>query len=83
MTPYRTLNVNWSYLCKQNVIIYASISNVTGFKQQYGYNYASFANDEGFYESVPVIPDATRFYFIGCFITLTKSGEANQLDKLE
>lgn len=83
MTPYRTLNVNWSFLYRQNVIIYASISNVTGFKQQYGYNYASFANDEGFYESVPVIPDAKRFYFIGCFITLTKSGEANQLDKLE
>ena len=83
MIPYRTLNVNWSYLCKQNVIIYASISNVTGFKQQYGYKYASFANEEGLYESVPVIPDAKRFYFIGCFITLTKSGEANQLDKLE
>lgn len=83
MTPYRTLNVNWSFLYRQNVIIYASISNVTGFKQEYGYNYASFANDEGFYESVPVIPDAKRFYFIGCFITLTKRGEANQLDKLE
>lgn len=83
MTPYRTLNVNWSFLFRQNVIIYASISNLTGFKQEYGYNYASFANDEGFYESVPVIPDAKRFYFIGCFITLTKRGEANQLDKLE
>ncbi|MBE9511223.1 MAG: TonB-dependent receptor [Bacteroidetes bacterium] len=83
MTPYRTLNVNWSFLCRQNVIIYASISNVTGFKQEYGYNYASFANDEGFYESVPIISDAKRFYFIGCFITLTKRGEANQLDKLE
>ncbi len=83
MTPYRTLNVNWSFLYRQNVIIYASISNVTGFKQEYGYNYASFANDEGFYESVPVIPDAKRFYFIGCFITLTKMGEANQLNKLE
>lgn len=83
MTPYRILNVNWSYLFRQNVIIYAAISNVPGFKQEYGYNYASFANDEGLYERVPVVPDAKRFYFIGCFITLTKSGEANQLDKLE
>ncbi|MCD4770399.1 MAG: TonB-dependent receptor [Bacteroidales bacterium] len=83
MTPYRTLNMNWSFLCRQNIIIYASISNVPGFKQEYGYTYASFANDEGFYESVPVIPDAKRFYFIGCFITLTERGRANQLDKLE
>ena len=83
MTPYRTLNVNWSFLYRQNVIIYASISNLPGFKQEYGYNYASFANDEGFYESIPVIPAAKRFYFIGCFITLTRRGEANQLDKLE
>ena len=83
MTPYRTLNVNWSFLYRQNVIIYASISNLTGFKQEYGYNYASFANDEGFYESIPVIPAAKRFYFIGCFITLTRRGEANQLEKLE
>jgi hypothetical protein len=83
MTPYRTLNVNWSFLYRQNIIIYAAISNVPGFKQEYGYNYSSLPNDEGFFESVPILPDAKRFYFIGCFITLTKSGEANQMDKLE
>ena len=83
MTPYRTINLNWSFLFRQNVIIYASVTNVPGFKQEYGYNYGSFPNSEGVYERVPVVPGANRFYFIGCFITLTRKGEANQLDKLE
>jgi len=79
---YQSLNVNWSYLLKQHVIIYASVSNLLGSEQQYGYKYASIPDDEGIYQSTPIMPGARRWFLIGCFITLSKNKEINQLDKI-
>lgn len=82
LTPYRTLNVSWSYLYRQNVIFHFSISNVPGFKNEFGYTYAQQPDDVGVYQGNPILPAADRFFFIGCFITLSKKGEMNQLDKI-
>lgn len=79
---YQSLNVNWSYLLKQHVIIYASVSNLLGSEQQYGYKYASIPDEEGIYRSAPIMPGAKRWFLIGCFITLSKNKEINQLDKI-
>ena len=79
---YHSLNVNWSYLLKQHVIIYASVSNLLGSEQQYGYKYASIPDEEGIYQSAPIMPGAKRWFLIGCFITLSKNKEINQLDKI-
>jgi len=79
---YQSLNVNWSYLLKQHVIIYATVSNVLGSEQQYGYEYTSIPDEEGVYRSAPIIPGAKRWFLIGCFITLSKNKEINQLDKI-
>ncbi len=79
---YQSLNVNWSYLLKQHVIIYATVSNLLGSEQQYGYKYASIPDDEGVYRSAPIMPGAKRLFLIGCFITLSKNKEINQLDKI-
>jgi len=80
--PYQSLDVNWSYLHRQNVIFYFSVSNVLGFEQQFGYEYATIADGDGVYHSAPKLPGAKRFFVLGCFITLSKSGNINQLDKI-
>jgi len=80
--PYQTLDANWSFLYRQNIIIYASVSNVLGFKQQFGYSYSKTPNENGVYSSSPILPGAKRFYLIACFITLSRKGDVNQLDKI-
>ncbi len=79
---YQSLNMNWSYLMKQNVIFYLSVSNLLGQEQQFGYKYASRPDETGVYQSAPLLPTAKRWILIGCFITLSKKGEINQLDKI-
>lgn len=80
---YRSVDVSWSFLFRQNIIMYAAVTNVFGFKQGYGYSYASIPDQEGYYRSAPITPGADRFYIVACFITLTKKGNANQMDKIE
>lgn len=77
-----SLDLNWSFLYRENIIIYASATNVLGFEQIYGYTYDVVPNSDGFYDRTPILPAAKSFFFVGCFLTLTKSGEKNQLDKI-
>ncbi len=79
---YQSLNVNWSYLLKQHVIIYASVSNLLGTEQQFGYKYGSIPDENGVYRSAPILPGAKRWFLLGCFITLSKDKKINQLDKI-
>jgi hypothetical protein len=81
--PYRSVDVSWSFLYRQNIIFYAAVTNIFGFNQGYGNSYASTPNSEGVYRSAPITSGADRFFLVACFITLTKKGEANQLDKIE
>jgi len=81
--PYRSVDVSWSFLYRQNIIIYAAVTNIFGFEQGYGYSFASSKNSDGVYRSSPIIPGADRFFLVACFITLTRKGEANQIDKIE
>jgi hypothetical protein len=80
--PYHSLNMNWSLLLKQNVILYFTVSNILGYEQQFGHDYASTPGPDGIYQSKPVLPGAKRWILLGCFITLSKNGEINQLDKI-
>ncbi len=55
-------------LGKQNaktfIVLFASVTNVLGANQVYGYNYSyNGLNKE------PIEPPAKRFYFIGCFLS--------------
>ena len=81
--PYRSVDVSWSFLYRQNIIIYAAVTNIFGFKQGYGYAYASSMDSEGIFRSSPIIPGADRFFLVACFITLTRKGQANQMDKID
>jgi hypothetical protein len=49
---------------KSFIVLFASVNNILGTEQVYGYNY-SFS---GTIKS-PITPPAKRFYFIGCFIS--------------
>lgn len=82
-TPaYHDLSVNFSYLYRSNVIIHASVTNVLGVDNIFGYEYASEPNQEGIYESQPIKQMAPRFIFLGVFITLSKNKAVNQMPNL-
>jgi hypothetical protein len=83
MLPYRSLDVSWSFLYRQNIIIYAAVTNVAGFKNEFGRTYSSNPDASGNYQSDAVQPASNQFFVVGCFITLTRKGSANQLDKIE
>ncbi len=69
--PYHTLGLSAYYVpsvgktnAKTNTVLFASVSNVLGYNLVYGYNY-SF---NGQYKQA-VTPPATRFYFVGAFLS--------------
>ncbi|HTD94814.1 MAG TPA: TonB-dependent receptor [Chitinophagaceae bacterium] len=49
---------------KSFIVLFASVNNVLGNNQVYGYSYSY----DGSIKS-PILPPAKRFYFIGCFIS--------------
>ncbi len=83
MLPYRSLDLSWSFLYRQNIIFYGAVTNVAGFKNEYGRTYASTPDVSGYYQSAAIQPSSDRFFVLGCLITLTRKGSANQLDKIE
>ncbi len=83
MLPYRTLDLSWSFLYRKNIIIYGAVTNLPGFKNEFGRRYATSTDAGGNYPSVAIEPSSNRFYVLACFITLTRKGDANQLDKIE
>jgi len=49
---------------KTFIVLFASVTNILGQNQVYGYNYSfNGLNKE------PILPPAKRFYFIGCFLS--------------
>jgi len=83
MLPYRSLDLSWSFLYRKNIIFYGAVTNVMGFKNEFGRRYASTSDVNGNYSSAAIQPSSSRFYVVACFITLTRKGIANQLDKIE
>jgi hypothetical protein len=81
-SAFRSINLNWSYLYRQDVIFHASVNNVFGFENVFGEVFSSSANGEGIYESAPIVQGAPRFFFVGCFLTFSRNKELNQLDKI-
>jgi vitamin B12 transporter len=68
---YNSLNFSAEYVpsigrqnAKTNIVLFASMTNVLGANQVYGYNYSY----NGLYKEA-VTPPSKRFYFIGCFLS--------------
>ena len=49
---------------KTFIVLFASVNNLLGQKQIYGYNYSYDGMNKQ-----PILPTAPRFYFIGCFLS--------------
>ena len=76
------LSINWAYLISQQKILYFSATNILGFKNVFGYNYATTPNANGAFNRQAIIPSSDRFLFIGFFWTISEDKKKNQLDNL-
>jgi outer membrane cobalamin receptor len=79
---YNNLSINWAYLLSPQKILYFSVSNVAGFHNVNGYQYADNVNDFGTYERRTIKPTADTFFFVGFFWTISTDKKSNQLDNL-
>ncbi|MDN5203973.1 TonB-dependent receptor [Fulvivirgaceae bacterium BMA10] len=79
---YHDLSMNVSYLFRSNVIFHAFITNVLGTRQIFGYEYGNQLNTHGQYNRRAIAPPASRFIFLGVFITLAKDKTFNGLPNL-
>ena len=79
---YNNLSINWAYLLSQQKILYFSVSNVAGFKNVNGYQYADAPNLDGMFDRREIRPTADAFFFVGFFWTISDDNSKNQLDNL-
>jgi vitamin B12 transporter len=81
-TPvYQDLSVNLSYLTHlfgNFTIVYASVSNLPGFKQTFGYRFSPDPNNPGQFNRLAVQPPAPRFAFVGVFVSLGRKSGGNE-----
>lgn len=79
---YHNVSFNWSYLISQQKILFISASNLFGFKNTFGYDYANTPDTSGIFKRQAIVPNADRFFFIGFFWTISADKTKNQLDNL-
>lgn len=79
---FNNFSLSWAYLITQQKILFVSLSNAPGFKNNYGYRYANSPDVSGQYNSELIRPSEDRFVFVGFFITMSKDKTKNQLDSL-
>ena len=79
---YNNLSLNWSYLISPQKILYFSATNILGFKNVFGYDYANTPNQQGQLDRMAITPSADRGFFIGFFWTISDNKTTNQLDFL-
>ncbi len=79
---FKSINLSWAYLISQQKILFVSVSNLTGFKNDFGYEYGSARNENGLYPGRLIRPNDDRFFFAGFFWTISRNKSKNQLNNL-
>ena len=79
---FKSINLSWSYLISPQKILFFSISNAPGFKNEFGYEYANFRDETGLYPGSVIRPNDDRFLFAGFFWTISRDRTRNQLENL-
>ena len=79
---YNNFSANWAYLISPQKILFFSVTNVFGFDNVFGYDYANKPSSDGVYQRQAIIPTADRFFFVGFFWTLSTDKKVNQLENL-
>lgn len=82
LPAYQDLSFNIAYLFRPQVIVYASATNLPGWDNIFGYQFADAPDANGLYASREIGQPAKRFLFLGVFITLSGDKSANQLENL-
>jgi hypothetical protein len=78
-TPLRSrLDVSWSYLPRQWMVVHFACQNVLGKKNVYGYEYSKIT--AGVRREITAA--YSRFYIVGVFVTFSSSKTLNQLKSL-
>ncbi|MDR3219430.1 MAG: TonB-dependent receptor [Dysgonamonadaceae bacterium] len=78
-TPFRNrLDMSWSYLPSNQVIIHFGLQNVLGYTNIYGYRYSE--KHPGLRKEIT--SNSNHFLFLGVFITLSNDKNLNQLKLL-
>jgi hypothetical protein len=76
-TPFRNrLDISWSYLPTNWIVVHFGCQNVLGYKNIYGYEYTGTGAKQAITDS------DTRFLFLGAFFTFSKSKTVNELKNL-
>ncbi len=79
---FHNVSVSWAYLISQQKILFASVSNLPRFRNEFGYRYADAPDATGRYASELIRPNDDSFFFVGFFITMSTDKMKNQLDSL-
>ncbi len=79
---FHNMSMSWAYLISQQKILFASVSNFPGFKNEFGYRYANEPDISGIYPGEIIRPNEDRFFFVGFFMTISEDKTENQLDNL-
>ena len=79
---FKNISLSWAYLISQQKILFVSVSNPTAFKNEFGYRYGQFPDEQGIYPSQLIRPNDDQFFFAGFFITLSEDKLKNQLNNL-
>jgi hypothetical protein len=69
---YGDLSLNLShifFLCNRYSVLYASVNNVLGRDNVFGYRPSGIADAQGNYSLIPVKQDTKRFFFVGLFLS--------------
>lgn len=79
---FNNISLSWAYLISQQKILFVSVSNLPGFRNEFGYEYGNRLNSQGQYNSRLIRPNDDQFFFVGFFITMSPDKTKNQLDTL-
>ena len=79
---FNNVSLSWAYLISQQKILFVSVSNLPGFRNEFGYEYGNNLNSQGLYPSRVIRPNDDQFFFVGFFITMSPDKTKNQLDTL-
>lgn len=73
MPEYHDLSVNFNYITQIFncfTVVHGSISNVPGFKRNFGYKYSPLPDANGIYRGYPITADSKRFFLLAIFINI-------------
>ena len=79
---YHNVSVSWAYLISQQKILFASVSNLPRFRNEFGRRFADMPDASGNFASELIRPNDDSFFFVGFFITISPDKTKNQLDSL-